>query len=138
MPSPPRPARARRGLWFPLGLAVLVLLALPGAALLGLSLLGMEAPANAWLRRHLALSYHNPLPTWAAVLLFLVPVLLALLYFLKLRRQPLLVPSTLLWRKAAEDVRVNAPFQWLRRNVRSEEHTSELHHRSLSRMPSSA
>src|SRR5262249_16504305 len=119
MPSRPGPGRprARRGLWFPLGLAVLVLLALPGAVLLGLSLLGMEAPANAWLRRHLALSYHNPLPTWAAVLLFLVPVPLALLYFLNLRRRALEVPSTFLWRKSIEDLRVNSLFQWLRDNV---------------------
>ena len=33
---------------------MLVLLALPGAVLLALSLFGLEAPANAWLRRPLS------------------------------------------------------------------------------------
>ncbi|MEX0744445.1 MAG: VWA domain-containing protein [Phycisphaeraceae bacterium] len=45
-----------------------------------------------------------------------VPALVAL-YFLKLRRKQLAVPSTLLWRKAIQDMQVNAPFQRLRRNL---------------------
>src|SRR5262245_20384326 len=108
-PAPYRP-RARKGLWFPLSLAALVLIALPGAVLLALSLCGLEADANAWLRKNLALSYHNPLPTWAALLLFLVPLLVTLLYFLKLRRKALEVPSTFLWRKSIEDIHVNSLF----------------------------
>jgi len=43
--------------------------------------------------------------------------LLLLLYFLKLRRREMAVPSTLLWRKAIQDLQVNSPFQRLRRNL---------------------
>lgn len=39
------------------------------------------------------------------------------LYFLKTRRRPVLVPSTLLWRRTIEDRRVNALWQRLRRSV---------------------
>lgn len=41
---------------------------------------------------------------------------LLLFYFLKLRRRPIRVGSTLLWQRAAEDMEVNQPFQWLRAN----------------------
>lgn len=109
--------RIDKGLWFPLSLTVLLLLALPGAVLLALSLLGVEGRANAWLQNTFGLSYHNPLPLWAAVILFLIPAVLFLLYFLKLRRKALLVPSTFLWHKSIEDLHVNSLFQWLRDNV---------------------
>ena len=45
-----------------------------------------------------------------------VPLLL-LLYFLKLKRRERIVSSTLLWKRAVQDMQVNAPFQRLRRNI---------------------
>ncbi|MEN6309626.1 MAG: VWA domain-containing protein [Anaerohalosphaeraceae bacterium] len=51
---------------------------------------------------------------WAAAIS--VP-LLVLLYFLKLKRREQLISSTLLWKKAIQDLQVNAPFQKIRRNI---------------------
>jgi hypothetical protein len=115
-PAPFRP-RVKKGLWFPICLGLLVLCMLPGVILLLLSLVGQEGRANTWLQNNFGLSYHNSLPLWATILLLLLPVLLALLYFLKLRRRAMEVPSTFLWRKSIEDLHVNSLFQWLRDNV---------------------
>jgi len=40
--------------------------------------------------------------------------LLLLIYFLKLRRKPLRISSTILWEQAVQDLQVNVPFRWLR------------------------
>jgi hypothetical protein len=61
------------------------------------------------------MSFLNP---WAALAAAAVAIpLLLLLYFLKLRRRLLRVPSTLLWQRSAEDMQVNAPFKRLRPSV---------------------
>ena len=55
---------------------------------------------------------------WSALAIGAAVVsLLVLLYFLKLRRREQTVSSTLLWRRAVQDLQVNAPFQRLRRNL---------------------
>ncbi|MDX1963544.1 MAG: BatA and WFA domain-containing protein [Pirellulales bacterium] len=54
---------------------------------------------------------------WQWLILGLIPPAIVALYFLKLRRQPLSVPSTLLWRKAIEDLHVNSFWQRLRQSL---------------------
>jgi len=49
-------------------------------------------------------------------LLGLLPVIL-ILYFLKLKRKEQEISSTYLWRKTIQDLRVNSPFQKLRKNL---------------------
>jgi hypothetical protein len=104
-------------MWFPFALVTLLLLGVPGAILFLLNLLGREGEVNKRLEEWLRLSYHLPIPWWGALLLFLVIPLLILLYFLKLKRKPVQVPSTFLWKKSIEDLHVNSLFQWLRNNV---------------------
>ena len=54
-------------------------------------------------------------PQW--LLLAMVPPAIVALYFLKLKRVPLEVPSTYLWKKSIEDLHVNSLWQRLRRNL---------------------
>ena len=62
----------------------------------------------------------TPVQLAAPVALFaLLPLGAAsiLLYLLMLRRREVLVPSVMLWRRAADDMQANAPFQKLRYNL---------------------
>lgn len=56
-----------------------------------------------------------PWPQW--ILLLAIPVAVLSLYFLKLRRKPIEVPSTLLWQKSLEDLHVNSIWQRLKSNL---------------------
>jgi hypothetical protein len=64
-----------------------------------------------WLNSHM-LTW----PTALAAAGITVPILVAM-YFLKLRRRLVVVSSTLLWKRAVQDLQVNAPFQKIRRNL---------------------
>jgi hypothetical protein len=103
--------------WFPAALLVLLILALPGLVLFVLNLFGSQGTVNDWLEDTFQITYHLALPFWLALLLVLVLPAIILLYFLKLKRKPLQVPSTFLWRKSIEDLHVNSLFQWLRQNL---------------------
>ncbi|WP_406695784.1 BatA and WFA domain-containing protein [Singulisphaera sp. Ch08] len=61
--------------------------------------------------------FATPLGATAWAVLAGIPVGIVALYFLKLRRRPVQVPSTLLWKRSIEDLHVNSLFQRLRRNL---------------------
>lgn len=71
------------------------------------------APRGQW--RHVdfpSLTLLDPSAAWTAAAI--AGPLLLILYFLKLRRRPVRVSSTLLWSQAIQDLQVNAPFRWIR------------------------
>src|SRR6185436_8816807 len=55
----------------------------------------------------------NFLEPWCLLGLSALAPIVAL-YFLKLKREERIVPSTLLWKKVIDDMQVNAPFQRLK------------------------
>ena len=57
------------------------------------------------------------LSAWQWAILAVVPPAIVALYFLKLRRQPLEVPSTYLWHKSIEDLHVNSLWQRIRQSL---------------------
>jgi len=62
-------------------------------------------------------SFGSLLSAWQWVLVGLIPPALIALYFLKLKRQPLEVPSTFLWKKSIEDLHVNSLWQRMRQSL---------------------
>src|SRR5947208_3582272 len=103
--------------WFLLALIALACCAIPGVILVMLTLVGWDADINTFLRDNLQISYELRLSPWIALILLFLPIVLVILYFLKLKRKPIQVPSTFLWKKSIEDLHVNSLFQWLRNNV---------------------
>ncbi|MEM9410979.1 MAG: VWA domain-containing protein [Planctomycetota bacterium] len=61
--------------------------------------------------------FSSALPWYGWAVLLAVPPLILLLYFLKLRRAPVEVPSTYLWTRTIEDLHVNSIWQRLRNSL---------------------
>jgi len=61
--------------------------------------------------------FRNTLSPTSWILLGLIPPAIFALYFLKLKRQPLEVPSTYLWHRVIEDLHVNSLWQRLRKSL---------------------
>lgn len=59
----------------------------------------------------------SALAWWQWLILAAVPPAIVALYFLKLKRRPLVVPSTWLWQRSIEDLHVNTIWQRLRNNL---------------------
>ena len=63
------------------------------------------------------MSWISSLLPWQWALFSLVPIGIILLYFLKLRRESVEIPSTYLWARTVEDLHVNSLFQRIRQNL---------------------
>jgi len=63
------------------------------------------------------MNWINTLSPWQWLVLAAIPPAILSLYFLKLRRREILVPSTLLWKRTLEDLHVNSIWQRLRNNL---------------------
>jgi hypothetical protein len=69
-----------------------------------------------WMANWLGLPPWFGWPLWGGILVGLFGAIL-LLYFLKLKRQPVEVPSTYLWHRTIEDLHVNTIWQRLRQSL---------------------
>ncbi len=63
------------------------------------------------------MNFISSLAMWQWLVIGLVPPAIIALYFLKLKRQPLEVPSTYLWSRTIEDLHVNSIWQRLRQSL---------------------
>lgn len=61
--------------------------------------------------------FRNTLSPTSWIVLGMIPPAIFALYFLKLKRQPLEVPSTYLWHRVIEDLHVNSLWQRLRKSL---------------------
>ena len=61
--------------------------------------------------------FRNTLAPWHWAVLAMIPPAIIALYFLKLKRVPLEVPSTYLWKRSIEDLHVNSLWQRIRQNL---------------------
>jgi hypothetical protein len=66
---------------------------------------------------NLTMDFINSLSFWQWIVMGSVPPAILALYFLKLKRQPLEVPSTYLWSRTIEDLHVNSIWQRLRQSL---------------------
>src|SRR5688572_11541359 len=70
-----------------------------------------------WVHNFLSSYLQNALSPWHWAALAAVPPAIVLLYFLKLERLPMQVPSTYLWSRTIEDLHVNSIWQRLRQSL---------------------